>query len=316
MTPKLTDASYGFPDRMSDMPLVKCRSPHTRRHISLHAMTTAWGHSRETSADYDFDGTRRGSARFAVFQYTLSGSGRLIHNDSEYTIGRGNAMLVHIPHGHRYWVPSDAGEWHFVYACFNGVEVLRILSAIERSMGPVIPLAPNAGSIQTLRRILKLRPDYERNSPFELSRLAYEFALALMEDTIAVRSRDGQPTWLERVKQYAEANLDWNLSVSELAEIAGYSRFHFTRLFGQYEKCSPKSYLSNLRIWRAKELLSTPELAVKDIAGQCGFADPSYFCRQFRKIVGLSPGEYRRRILNARSITFGSLESNAPVSLL
>jgi len=278
-------------------------------------MTTAWGHSRETTADYDLEGRSRGSAQFAVFQYTLSGTGRLVHNESEYTIGRGQAMLVHIPHDHRYWVPSDADEWHFVYACFNGVEVLRILSAIERSIGPVIQLAPNAASIQTLRRILKLRPDYERNSPFELSRLAYEFALALMEDTIALKRKDGQPIWLERVKHYAEANLHRDLSVAELASVAGYSRFHFTHLFGQYENCSPQSYLTAQRIWRAKELLSTPEPAVKEIAGRCGFADPSYFCRQFRKVVGLSPGEYRKKILNTRFVTFESLDARVPASL-
>lgn len=312
MAPELIDTPHYLSDRMSDLPLARCRPPQTRRDIPLHAMTTGWGHSRETAADYDFDGTKRGNARFAVFQYTLSGTGRLIYDESEYTIVPGHAMLVHIPHDHRYWLPSDASEWHFVYACFNGVEALRLLSAIERSIGPVIQLAPNTGTIQTLRRILKLRSDYERNSPFELSRLAYEFALALMEDTLALKRRDGQPIWLERVKHYAEANLDRDLSVSDLASVAGYSRFHFTHLFNQYEKCSPQSYLTDLRIWRAKELLSTPELAVKEIAGRCGFADPSYFCRQFRKNVGVSPGEYRRKILNTRFVTFKNLDSRAP----
>ncbi|HKJ86815.1 MAG TPA: AraC family ligand binding domain-containing protein, partial [Spirochaetia bacterium] len=110
MAPELIDTPHYLPDRMSDLPLVKCRRPQTRRHIPLHAMTTAWGHSRETTADYDLEGRSRGSAQFAVFQYTLSGTGRLVHNESEYTIGRGQAMLVHIPHDHRYWVPSDADE--------------------------------------------------------------------------------------------------------------------------------------------------------------------------------------------------------------
>lgn len=309
MAPELMYTPHYLPDRMSDLPLMKSQGSGTCRHIPLHAMTIGWGHSRERGVQYDWDGTRRGTAAFAVFQYTLSGSGELRYEDATYRLARGSAMLVHVPHDHRYRLPADADEWHFAYACFNGSEVLRILSAVERNNGPVFELAPNAAAVQTLRRVLQLNTDYERNSPFELSRLAYEFALSLMEDTIALASSDGQPTWLERVKRYAEAHLEDELSVSDLASVAGYSRFHFTHIFARYEKQAPQEYLSTLRIWRAKELLSAPELAVKEIAARCGFSDASYFCRQFRKSVGLSPGEYRKKIRNERLITFHALDT-------
>ena len=310
MAPELMYTPHHLPDRMSDLPLMRSRGTGACRHIPLHAMTTGWGHSRERGRQYDWDGMQRGSAPFAVFQYTLSGTGELRYEERTYRLVRGNAMLVQIPHNHRYRLPPDTDEWHFAYACFNGSEVLRILSTVERNNGPVFDLAPNAAAVQTLRRILQLNATYERNSPFELSRLAYEFALSLMEDTIALAHSDGQPPWLERVKRYAEAHLEDDLSVSDLASVAGYSRFHFSHIFAQFQKQSPQVYLSGLRIWRAKELLSTPDLAVKEIASRCGFSDSSYFCRQFRKSVGLSPGEYRKKIRNERLITFHALDSD------
>lgn len=261
--------------------------------IPLNAMITSWGVSQERSSEFGWDEMDRARGQFAGFRYTLAGAGRLRYDGMEYAVPMGKAMLLHAPRHHRCWVPAHVDSWRFAFACFTGNEALRILSAIEEQNGPVFDLSPNADAIRVLRRILRLNDVRGEHSRFELSRLAYEFTISLLEDTLSPGG--DEPDWLRRVKRYAAANVAEDISVSKLAAVAGYSRFHFTHVFTEHEKMSPQDYVTELRTGRAKELLYGTDLSIKEIAVRCGFSSASYFCRRFRKHVGRSPGAYRKR---------------------
>jgi len=88
--------------------------------------------------------------------------------------------------------------------------------------------------------------------------------------------------------------LDDQLSLQSLAQESGYSRVHFVRMFRAATGRSPHNYLLNLRIERARELLSNPGLSLTDIALACGFSSHSHFTRVFRQFLGVTPSEYRR----------------------
>jgi AraC-like DNA-binding protein len=80
-----------------------------------------------------------------------------------------------------------------------------------------------------------------------------------------------------------------------MAKCAGYSRYHFTRLFKQYMGNSPQYFMNELRIRMAVRFLQTEQLSIKEIAQRCGFDDVSYFCKIFRKFQKVSPNEFRGR---------------------
>jgi len=88
--------------------------------------------------------------------------------------------------------------------------------------------------------------------------------------------------------------LDDQLSLESLAQESGYSRVHFMRMFRAATGRSPHNYLMNLRIERARELLSNPALSLTDIALDCGFSSHSHLTRVFRQFLGVTPSEYRR----------------------
>ena len=90
--------------------------------------------------------------------------------------------------------------------------------------------------------------------------------------------------------------LDDQLSLESLAQESGYSRVHFLRMFRAATGRSPHNYLLNLRIERARELLSNPGLSLTDIALDCGFSSHSHFTRVFRQFLGVTPSEYRRAL--------------------
>jgi AraC-like DNA-binding protein len=92
-----------------------------------------------------------------------------------------------------------------------------------------------------------------------------------------------------------------NITLEDLANIAGLSSSHYSRLFKKYANYSPIDYLVHLRMDRAKELLVLSDYKLKAIAESVGYNDELYFSRMFKKVVGQSPSEYAKKNKTAPS---------------
>ena len=110
-------------------------------------------------------------------------------------------------------------------------------------------------------------------------------------------ARGGLAGWQrKRVAEYIEEHLAEDLSLSQLAEVAGLSQFHFARAFRESMGLPPLRYVSARRVERAKDLLAQPGLSVTQIGAQLGFNDTSHFSASFRKHIGATPSAYRRSL--------------------
>lgn len=103
-----------------------------------------------------------------------------------------------------------------------------------------------------------------------------------------------------RVREKMDAGLHADLSLLEIAAESGYSRTHFLRMFRASTGMTPHQYLMTLRIDRAKELLANPNSNLIDVATICGFSSQSHMTTVFRRLVGLTPTDYRRDVLPNR----------------
>lgn len=101
-----------------------------------------------------------------------------------------------------------------------------------------------------------------------------------------------------RAKEYLETHYTKNISLDQLAATANLSPFHFTRVFREVVGLPPHTYLTQIRIERAKTLLSQ-DLSIAQVAGETGFVDQSHLTRRFKRIVGVTPGQYA---LNSKNI--------------
>lgn len=90
---------------------------------------------------------------------------------------------------------------------------------------------------------------------------------------------------------------DWSepIDLADVAASAGYSRFHFIRLFLQCYGETPGQYLSRRRIERAKELLRTANLTVTEICMLVGFTSLGSFSARFKQLTGLTPSAFRAK---------------------
>lgn len=92
-----------------------------------------------------------------------------------------------------------------------------------------------------------------------------------------------------------ESDFKSKLTVKEIAEICHVSESSFRRLFKEYTGKSPIDYRIERRISYAKKLLNTGSMTVLEVALETGFDDPAYFCRVFKKLTGITAGEYLKR---------------------
>jgi transcriptional regulator GlxA family with amidase domain len=103
------------------------------------------------------------------------------------------------------------------------------------------------------------------------------------------------PWQAKRVSTYIEANLGSRIRAADLAEIAQRSTSHFSRAFRESFGTTPLAYVAKERIQRAQAIMLTSREPLSEIALACGLCDQPHFTRVFRRVVGLSPGAWRRQ---------------------
>lgn len=103
-------------------------------------------------------------------------------------------------------------------------------------------------------------------------------------------------TEIDKAVPYIKKNYARNVTVAELAALTGYSVSHFRRLFVKKYGVSPREFLYNYKVQKAKELLvEEPEKSVEEIAELLGMYNAAHFCKMFKKKTGWSPREYKER---------------------
>ena len=94
-------------------------------------------------------------------------------------------------------------------------------------------------------------------------------------------------------KSYIEANFTKNITLEDVSREVNISSYYLSRIFKEGTGENFIDYVTKLRIEKAKELLSTTQYSMKEICSICGYSDPNYFSKSFKKNVGVTPTEYR-----------------------
>ncbi|MCR4989274.1 MAG: helix-turn-helix domain-containing protein [Lachnospiraceae bacterium] len=96
-------------------------------------------------------------------------------------------------------------------------------------------------------------------------------------------------------KDYIGDNFSKDISLDDVSRIVNISPYYFSKLFKESTGENFIEYLTNIRIEKAKELLAGSDMSMKEICMMCGYQDPNYFSRTFKKNVGITPTEYKEQ---------------------
>jgi len=97
---------------------------------------------------------------------------------------------------------------------------------------------------------------------------------------------------INRAIEYLHANINQDFSLADLAEITGFSKYYFMRVFKNETGKTPYRYYTDIKIEKAIELLKTNKYSITDICFFCGFKDHSHFSKVFKSKTGMTPSSF------------------------
>ena len=108
-----------------------------------------------------------------------------------------------------------------------------------------------------------------------------------------VRVAGREPRAVRLAQEYLADRVAEKVTLDELARITGLSRYHLLRVFKRSTGLPPHAFQTQLRLDRARRLLSAGR-AIVDVALETGFTDQSHFTNAFKRVMGMTPSQYRR----------------------
>jgi len=245
------------------------------------------------SPNYHWDNRVAGPVGCQIFQYNLSGGGCYESEDEGLLPWPAHhAMLCQRAEPSRYFYPPDGTEiWIHCWMNFFGAEALW--QYLRHEYGSIVPLHPDGETLRAFRNLADRQTSQAIRDRLEGSALVYEFLMALMRELET--SPQLNPSPIQDAVRYLQDHHSRPLTVKELADRAGYTREHFTRLFHDEVGESPGAMLRRLRLATATLLLQAYSIPIKEVARQSGFSDPVAFNRAFVHAKGCTPLCFRQR---------------------
>lgn len=243
---------------------------------------------------YDWHGLKRKDVGKYVFQYTLSGEGRIEIDGKSYRLEVGQAFIVEIPSDHRYYFPADSKHWEFIFITLVGKEAANCWNAMQEQYGPVLEIPADSKVIQLLLKIYQQTYEQKISDSYHASAKAYEFIMECYRfiKNIEKTKKDFSLN-MTKALTYIQTHYHEPITLDEIAIISGYSKYYFIKQFQQQLNMTPVQYLTKIRIQKAAELLKTTDSSIIEIAAAVGYANANYFNKVFRKVVGVSAGTFR-----------------------
>lgn len=206
----------------------------------------------------------------------------------------GQVLLLDCNDPHAY---AAQGKCSFTFLHFAGAQSKELYEEIERTVGNLIHMPDPNMLHESIGEMLSAMRSEHRMNEGETSAMIYGMLMKLLEQSGASGAGGSGNPVVDRAIAYIQGHMTEKLSVEDIASSAGYSASYFSHTFAEETGMSPYQFLMKSRVEHAMQLLKTTRLTVQEIAFQCGFNSAANFCYTFRRMVSLSPHEYRKRPL-------------------
>lgn len=197
--------------------------------------------------------------------------------------------------------------------------VIKIKPELINELANTLGIDYKAGEIFFLKQVIKESLDLENlcekiiqeatlkqvGYQLMLTNLVTQIAIILLRNHLGVRpnphlelSRFGLvDRRLRRAIEYIHANYHQEIVLSEIADAAFLSEYHFAHLFKKITGLTPNNYLIAVRLEQAKKLLAETDESISNVSLAVGYTSQSHFTKVFRNFTGLTPAKYRESLI-------------------
>lgn len=232
--------------------------------------------------------------------FILNGSGYFEIDHTIHHLKRGQIFLIPPNTVSRYYV-SDQDPWTYAFISFQGNKASQYVSQAGLGKSPYV-LTCDTDLEEYAAIIREMLKTHQLTITNELRRISLLFLLFSMLTASShgsanntQTSHDYLPeTYFEHALQYIHFNYGQAIHIQDIADYIGITRSYLFYIFNKKLNLSPQRYLLNYRIDKAKQLLSSTEFFIKDVAQSVGYEDSLAFSKMFRNATGYSPSAYRK----------------------
>lgn len=236
-----------------------------------------------------------------LFHYVLSGTGRLIANDSkgishEYQIRSGEGFMI-FPRQINTYIADPKLPWEYIWIEFDGMRAREIIETVGLSPDHPVYHASYKDLRENMKDEMIYIAEHHDATPFHLMGHLYLFIDYLSRSSSSQITASGRVRdfYIKEALNYIEQNFQNDISVENIASFCGLNRTYFGRIFKETVGKSPQQFLLSYRMAKAAELLKLTELSISDIGNAVGYPNQLHFSRAFKNVYGVSPREWRNK---------------------
>ncbi|OJY66565.1 MAG: AraC family transcriptional regulator [Rhizobium sp. 60-20] len=231
---------------------------------------------------------------------TLGGKGLLEVNGLSSLLREGTIAWLDSSMLYSHRCEPRHSHWSYLWLGFVGYGLDTLFDSLGVIANPIFDTANPRDQQALFEGILA---EVETGS-FLADNRCFALLAQLISSLVSERAENGEPSGalqrLQRVMELVRADLTRPWTVGEFAAAANLSQAQLFRRFRQRMGTTPLDWLRHERVNAAKPMLVVTDEQVGRIAARCGYPDPFHFARDFKKLVGATPSEFRRQGQNAR----------------
>ncbi len=267
----------------------------------------------EHNADWNWKGVNSPFARLYLVQ---SGSAKVILPGGVFTLAPGYLYLIPAFTTHGYECDGLFTLYYIHIYEEQGVIFDQLIFPFEVEASPLdVQLVERLLTINPGRELKRYDPDSYDNSPTFLQNIAINaqqplfsvvetkgilqqlFSRFLVHTTSKSEATDQR---IVKTLRYIRENIDYPIGIHELADLCFLTDDHYIRLFKREMQCTPIQYINQKKIEKAQLKLIVDNQPIKDIAYGLSFDNISYFNRLFKKRTGMTPNQYKEKLMRER----------------
>lgn len=233
---------------------------------------------------------QRSSYDSYLLMYIKKGAGHLTSPNATGSFHAGDLVTVDCYQPHSYSTTKDS---EILWVHFDGASSREYVEAVKSDGSLICSLKDGMTAEKLLLNIINaIRSQEHRNDAL----CSCCIVRLLTEALLSKKDNQAYPPSahvIEDTVSYISRHICEELPLKLLADRAGLSPFYFNRLFKKETGYTPHNYIIHSRIHIAKFYLKSSSYSVKEICFHSGFPTESSFCTTFKKICGMTPGEYR-----------------------
>lgn len=235
-----------------------------------------------------------------LIHYVISGKGFFSRGEQKWHLTQDMCFLIH-PNEVTYYEADEKEPWHYVWIGFNGAKASEFLRQCGFSIEkPCLPYQlKEVFNFSDHILMMMTNGNFEDSSAMWQMGQLYILLSQLIRNNELLhnnhRIKTSKEVYIHKAIQFMLNNYSNAISIIDVADYIGLNRSYFFSIFKELMQLSPKEFLTELRVKKAKELMLTTPLNIYEIAFSVGYTDPFLFSKTIKKYTGLSPSQYRQQ---------------------